>query len=273
LPEGHPRLNPIEITDTGPIRTITLNRPEARNALSPAMQMALIHAVDSVAHTKSVRVLVITGAGESFCAGLDLAALRDGKELDDNASASRRQMADDAHRIARILRALYELPVPTIAAVNGAAVAGGTGIATVCDFTLAVPTARFGYPEVKIGFVPALVSAYLALQVGDKRARDLLLTGRLITAEDALHYGMVTEVVPVDLLTARVQSLAEALIANSPESISATKALLADQNRAWLDHAVELALAASSASRRTADFREGVSAFLEKRKPRWSQYT
>jgi methylglutaconyl-CoA hydratase len=181
------------------------------------------------------------------------------------------QLADDAHRIARILRTLYELPLPTIAAVNGHAIAGGAGIASVCDFTLAVPAAKFGYSEVKIGFVPAVVSAFLALQLGEKRSRDLLLTGRVFSADEGLQMGVVTEVVAAEKLEARAQELAETLIANSPTSLRMTKALLADQNRAWLDRAINLALEASAESRRSKDFREGIAAFLEKRKPVWER--
>jgi methylglutaconyl-CoA hydratase len=263
-------MHPILITDSGPIRTITLNRPGQRNALTPQMQHDLIVALDAAAATPAIRVLVITGAGESFCAGLDLAHLKDVSTLPATSSSPAFELADDAHRFARILRTLYELPIPTIAAVNGHAIAGGTGIATVCDFTLAVPAAKFGYSEVRIGFVPAIVSAYLALQLGDKRARNLLLTGAVFTAEQAHALGLVTEVVRLEDLAARVQSLAETLLANSPTSLSATKALMADQNRAWLDHAIVLALQASAAARATPDFREGITAFLEKRKPAWT---
>jgi methylglutaconyl-CoA hydratase len=263
-------MHPILIHDNGPIRTITLNRPSHRNALTPEMQHYFIEAIDTVAETKSVRVLVLTGTGDAFCAGLDLTTLQDFDPESLGSSETSLQLADTAHRLARILRSLHELPIPVIAAVNGHAIAGGTGLATVCDFTLAVPAAKFGYTEPRIGFVPALVSAYLSLQLGDKRVRDLLLTGRLFSAEEACQLGLVTEVVaPEDLFT-RVLSLSETLLANSPTSLRDTKALLAAQHRPWLDRAVDLALKASAASRRTPDFREGVTAFLEKRKPTWS---
>lgn len=246
------------------IRTLTLNRPERRNALTPEMQSELIHALEEAATSASVRVLVLTGAGEAFCAGLDLSAL----EAMQHKSAA--DLAEDASRIARVFRTLYELPIPTIAAVNGHAIAGGTGLATLCDFTLAVPAAKFGYTEARIGFVPAIVSAYLTLQVGEKRARDLLLTARLFTAEEACGYGLVTEVVAPEALWARVESLAQSLLANSPASLCATKRLLAEQNRAWLDAALQFSLVANARSRETMDFREGVAAFLGKRKPTWS---
>ncbi|MEO6982014.1 MAG: enoyl-CoA hydratase-related protein, partial [Edaphobacter sp.] len=171
----------------------------------------------------------------------------------------------------RLFRTLYELSKPTIAVVHGAAIAGGTGLATICDFTLAVPGAKFGYTEARIGFVPALVSAFLTLQIGDKRARDLLLTGRLFASEEARHLGLVNEVVAPEALRARTLELAGVLKENSPESMAATKRLLAAQNKAWLDAAITCALAANAEARSTHDFREGVAAFLEKRKPVWEK--
>ena len=144
----------------------------------------------------------------------------------------------DAERIARLFRTLYELPMPTIAAVHGPAIAGGAGLATICDFTLATPAAKFGFTEVRIGFVPALVSAFLALQIGDKRSRDLLLTGRLFDAEEAHRLGLVNEIVAPEELAQRVRALADVLIANSPQSLAATKRLMAAQNKAWLDAAI-----------------------------------
>jgi methylglutaconyl-CoA hydratase len=246
------------------IRTLTLNRPAHRNALTPPMQTHLIEAFAEAEASATTRVLVLTGAGDAFCSGLDLAALQAMQHK------SAMELADDAHRIAQIFRSLYELSIPTIAAVNGHAIAGGTGLATLCDFTLAVPSAKFGYTEARIGFVPAVVSAYLTLQVGEKRARDLLLTARLFTAEEALSYGLVTEVVAPRDLQARVETLAQSLTANSPLSLRATKHLLADQNRAWLDAALHCSMEANARSRETADFREGIAAFLEKRRPHWS---
>ncbi len=255
----------VLIADCGPIRTLTLNRPERRNALTPEMQDELIAALEAAATDSAVRVVILTGAGEGFCAGLDLSAL----EAMQGQSAE--ALAADAQRIARMFRTLYELPIPTIAVVNGHALAGGTGLATLCDFTLAIPEAKFGYTEVRIGFIPALVSAYLVLQVGEKRARDLLLTARLFAAPEALALGLVTEVVPAERLPARSAELATSLLRNSPASLRATKALLAQQNRAWLEQAIEAAMLAQAESRATADFREGVSAFLEKRSPVWSK--
>ncbi len=231
--------------------------------MTPEMQEELIAAMYEAA-SGHCRVVVFAGAGEAFCSGLDLAALR---EMMDKGAAEYRA---DAERIARLFRTLYELPKPTIAAVHGAAIAGGTGLATICDFTLAVPAAKFGYTEVRIGFVPAVVSAYLALQIGDKRSRDLLLTGRLFDAAEAHRLGLVSEIVSPEGLAERVGSRAALLAANSPSSLAATKRLMSAQNKAWLDAAIAEALDANAHARETADFREGVTAFLEKRRPQWN---
>ena len=253
----------IVVAEAGWVRTIRLNRPERRNAMTPQMQDELIAAMEAAA-VSHCRVVVLEGAGEAFCSGLDLSVLQKAKEK------SATEHREDAERVARLFRTLYELPKATIAAVHGAAVAGGTGLATICDFTLTVPTAKFGYTEARIGFVPALVSAYLVLQIGEKQARGLLLTGRLFDAAEAYRLGLVNEVVAAEELGTRVHALAETLAANSPESVRATKRLLAAQSKTWLDVAIELGMEANAGSRETADFYEGVTAFLEKRKPVWA---
>lgn len=254
----------ILVEDSSDALTITLNRPERRNAMTPEMQTELIAAMEE-SSASNCRVVVFRGAGETFCSGLDLTALQ---AMNDKSAAEHRA---DAERIARLFRTLHELPKPTIAAVEGAAIAGGAGLATICDFTLAAPTAKFGFTEVRIGFVPAVVSAFLALQIGDKRTRDLLLTGRLIDAAEAYRLGLVNEIVTLDRMAERVQELTRELAKNSPESLCATKHLLAAQNKAWLDEAITQAMEANTRARETTDFREGISAFLEKRRPVWSK--
>jgi methylglutaconyl-CoA hydratase len=254
----------ILVVEEDGVRRITLNRPERRNAMTPEMQVELIAAMEEAA-ASDCRVVVFAGAGESFCAGLDLSALQG---MNDKSAA---EHTADAERVARLFRTLYELPKPTIAVVHGPAVAGGTGLATMCDFTLAVPGAKFGYTEVRIGFVPAVVSAFLVLQIGEKQARELLLTGRLFTSEEALRLGLVSEVVEVERLEARMLELVGVLKGNSPEALAATKRLLRAQNKAWLDAAIAAALEANAEARGTSDFREGVAAFLEKRKPVWGK--
>ena len=252
----------LNVTETEDIITITLNRSERRNALNPQMMDELIAIFDSLANRKS-GVLILTGRGPAFCAGLDMERLQ--SLLKDPIPPHN----VDAERIAVLLRKLYDLPLPTIAAVNGHAIAGGMGLATVCDFTLAVPEAKFGYTEARIGFIPAIVSTFLTLQVGEKFARDLLLTARLISAEEAQQMGLVNEVVRDAGLMERAVRLARQLLKNSPESLRATKQLLSAHVKERLDSQLKSAVEMNANSCSTADFREGVSAFLERRTPQW----
>ncbi len=259
---GGAKLATVRVEDDGVVRTITLNRPERRNALTPEVMEELVVAFGD-ANSCGARVVVLAGEGEAFCSGLDLAVLRE------MGSMTIEQHRIEAERVARMFRALWEVDVPTIAVVQGPAIAGGTGLATMCDFTLAAPDAKFGYTEVRIGFIPALVSAYLAVQVGDKVARGLLLSSRFFGAEEALRLGLVSEVVAAAELRGRVAALAAELIRNSPESLRATKRLMRAQRAEWLDAALALAMDANAASRLTADFREGAASFVEKRPPVW----
>jgi methylglutaconyl-CoA hydratase len=176
------------VENDGRIARVTLNRPEKRNAISFELVADLMRALDEIERSPA-QVAILTGAGKAFCAGMDLEELKGllGKTHPENLK--------DSGTMAAMFRRLYDFPKPTIAAVNGAAIAGGTGIATMCDFTLAVPEAKFGYTEVRIGFVPAIVSSLLVWQVGHKIARDLLLTGRLFDAAEAHRFGLVNEVV------------------------------------------------------------------------------
>jgi methylglutaconyl-CoA hydratase len=248
--------------DSG-IATITMNRPEKRNAISFELIDDLLCALNEVEKSDAI-VLVLTGAGKAFCSGMDLENL---KVL---IGRSPEQNLQDSQMMVRLFRALYEFPKITIAAVNGPAIAGGTGLALLCDFTLAVPEAKFGYTEVRIGFVPAIVSTFLLRQTGEKYARDLLLTGRIFDAQEAARMGLVNEIVPTENLMARARELAAQLMQNSPSSLLATKKLLTEHARAELDARIASAVRENAAIRTTADFREGISSFLEKRKPVWS---
>ncbi len=263
----------LQIQTEAGVHTIVLNRPEKRNALTPQLMDDLTHALEAAADNARCRVVILTGAGSAFCAGLDLEHLRamlpGGDPNETKAAQELRDYQADAGRIANLLRTIYCLPQPTIAAVNGPAIAGGMGVATLCDFTLAVPEAKFGYTEVRIGFIPAIVSAYLRTQVGDKRSRDLLLTGRLIDAAEAERLGLVTRVVPEPELMGEARALAERLLRNSAAAMEATKGLLGKFSDRYLRDDIEAAILASVRARTSEDFREGVSAFLEKREPRW----
>ena len=252
----------IQLAFDGGVATITLHRPEKRNAISFELIDDLLRALDEVANSNAI-VLILTGAGTAFCSGMDL----------DNLKAllgrTPEQNLKDSETMVRLFRSLYEFPKATIAAVNGAAIAGGTGLALLCDFTLAVPEAKFGYTEVRIGFIPALVSLFVRRQLGDKAARDLLLTGRIIEPAEAKTMGVVTEVVPAERLMARAHEIADTLLAASPTSLVRTKKLLRDSSAAEVDSDLQRAVAENASIRTTANFREGLAAFLEKRKPVW----
>lgn len=256
-------LETVLLNVDGQIATITLNRPDKRNAVSFQLIADLMAALDEI-EKSAANVLIITGAGKAFCAGMDL------EELKSILGKSHEENVKDSTVMAEMFRRLYDFPLPTIAAVNGAAIAGGTGLATMCDFTLAVPEAKFGYTEVRIGFVPAIVSSILVWQVGHKIARDLLLSGRLFDTNEAHRLGLVNEVVPADRLSTRAFELAGELLANSPSSVRETKKLINGFLASQLDTQIAEAIEGNARVRTTADFREGVSSFLEKRKPIWS---
>ena len=234
------------------VATLTLNRPDKRNAISYELITELLRALDEVKQSPA-RVLILTGAGKAFCSGMDL------EDLKSLIGRSAEQSMKDSRTMASVFRSLYEFPKPTIAAVNGAAIAGGTGLALLCDFTLAVPEAKFGYTEVRIGFVPGIVSTFLLRQVGEKIARDLLLTGRIFDAEEALRLGLITRIVPQEELMRRVRELAAQLIESSPLSLAYTKRLLTDHARHELDSQIEAAIRENAGIRATADFREGIT--------------
>ena len=247
---------------SGELATLTFNRPEKRNAISAKMLSELQAALDTIERSHA-RVAILTGAGKAFCSGMDL------EMLAAIAHQSAAENMEDSKRLARMFRRIWSFSKPLIAAVNGPALAGGCGIATLCDFTIAAPEARFGYTEVKIGFLPAIVSVFLTRQIGDKHARDLLLTGRLIDAQEAKTLGLVTEVVPAERLQARALELANVLIAASPVSLTRAKRLLTSSAAASIDADLDRAVLESARIRCTQDFKEGLASFLEKRKPVW----
>jgi len=248
----------------GEIATIALTRPEKRNAISAQMIGDMLAALEQ-AETSHARVVILTGSGKAFCAGIDLEELR--------ALATTHSLAkhlEDARRISKLFYRLYSFPKPVIAAVNGAAIAGGCGLATLADITLCVPAAKFGYTEVRIGFLPALVAVFLRRQVGEKQARELLLTGRFIDPDEAQRLGLVNEIVTTDLME-RAREVATTILACSPSSILQTKRMFHLHDERMIRAELELAIEANAEIRSTEDFREGVAAFLEKRPPRWAR--
>lgn len=207
--------------------------------------------------------MILTGAGPAFCAGLDV------EYLVASQSHTPAQHRRDAENIACVLRTLYDFPKPVIAAVNGPAIGSGMSLATIPAFTLASPWARFALNEVRMGFVPTIAASFLLRQVGEKRTRELLLTGRTLKAQEAMQMGLVTEVVAAEELMQTAHSLARTLLLNSPQAMLAFKQLIASHSRRQMDEEVEEAIEINAQQRLSADFEEGVKAFLEQRRAVW----
>jgi methylglutaconyl-CoA hydratase len=255
--------NTITLDYEDRVAWLTLNRPEKRNAISFELVDEVLRALEDVEKSPA-RVLVLTGAGKAFSGGMDL------ENLKSLIGRSHEQNVGDTQKMARLFRSLYDFPKPTVAAVNGAAIAGGTGLATLCDITVASTEAKFGYTEVRIGFIPAIVASFLVRQVGEKQARDLLLSGRIVDAAEAHRIGLINEVVEPERLLPRVREIVSQLLENSPLSLLATKKLINSLGAELLNSEIESAIVANAHSRTTRDFNEGVTSFLEKRKPVWS---
>lgn len=253
----------ILTTDAGPVRTLSLNRPDVRNALSVELRSELVEALEVAENAASVRALVLTGEGSAFCAGLDLKEL--GSVLDVPADRSR----DDARKLGELFKRIYTFPKPVVAAVHGPAIAGGAGLASVCDVVIAGTSASFGYTEARIGFVAALVAVFLVRQVGDRNARELLLGARVHDAHEAHALGLVNEVVPDADVRSRARAVAGELARNAPSSLALTKSLLATLPGLGLEDGLRHAADVNALARASADLQEGVTAFLEKREPAW----
>ena len=248
----------------GPVLTLTLDRPETRNALSADLVTALTAALATAAADGSVRVVVLAGSGSVFSAGADLGALRALRD------ASYADNLADSERLGRLFEAILRHPKPVVARVHGHAVAGGCGLAAACDFQIAADTATFGFSEVRIGFVPALVATFVTRKVGEAAARSLFLRGHRIPAAEAARIGLVTEAVPAGDLDARVAALcAELATETSPSAVALTKTLLADLPGKTLSEALAHAAAVNASARATPDCRAGVDAFLDRTDPPW----
>ncbi|MGI8783104.1 MAG: enoyl-CoA hydratase/isomerase family protein [Acidobacteriota bacterium] len=256
-------MSTIVVSDAASIGTITFNQPDTRNALTTEMMSEVSAALAAWEPRPEIRAVILTGAGSTFCAGADLKTL--GRLLDNTTEENRR----DSERMAGFFRAVYLYPKPVLAAVNGPAYGGGCGVISACDLAVAADTATLSYSEVRLGFVPAIVMTFLLRSVGEKRSKELLLTGRLIDAQTALNFGLYNAVVPADQLLEKTLELAREVIANSPTALAVTKTLMAHIQGHTLDEALAMAVERNAFVRTTRDFREGITAFLEKRKPKW----
>jgi methylglutaconyl-CoA hydratase len=238
---------------------LTLNRPERRNALTIELMQELTHAMDAASADRSQRVLILRGAGSVFCAGLDLKETA----LTEKAHAS-------AKMVAQTLIALSQTRLITIAAVHGAAVAGGAGIMSACDFVVAAEGTKIGYPEVRRGLVAGLVMTFVRRQLRERDLRELLFTSELIDASQAREIGLVNRVVKRVDLENEAASIAELILKGAPEALASTKRLIEELWCSSVKHDVERALRHHMAARESAEAREGIAAFLEKRPPKWT---
>ena len=245
--------------------TITLNRPEKRNALDDLMVKELATAFSMAAKDPEARLVLLTANGSSFCAGADL------EYLSRVAAYDHDENLQDSTRLAQLFRIIYELRKPVIAVVDGPAIAGGCGLAGVCDFVIAgKERARFGYTEVRIGFIPAIVLVFLIKRLGEGRARELVLRGNILTAEEAAALGLVSIVVPGRRLESTTRSLVDELVTqNSPVAMSLCKEMLSKLHGMNFPDALDFASNMNAAARMTADCKRGITAFLAKETITW----
>ncbi|WP_022835290.1 enoyl-CoA hydratase/isomerase family protein [Salisaeta longa] len=256
----------LQIRTEGPVQTLTLNRPAKRNALNGALVARLHQALDDAAANDAVRVLVLTGAGSVFSAGADLAALKALR------TAGPMQNRNDSRQLADLFAAVYTHPKPVIAKVNGHAIAGGSGLAAVCDLAVAAEGAKMGFTEVRIGFVPAIVMVFVRRKLGETVARDLLLRGRLLDTQEAAALGLITAAVAPDALDERVATLANELATEtSGSAVALTKQMLAQVPGMGLHEALDYAVQMNAFARATDDCQAGIQAFLDKEPPPWKR--
>jgi methylglutaconyl-CoA hydratase len=257
-------LDLVQLSRRGPAAVLTLNRPDKRNALSRGLVAALGARLSEAAADPATRAVVLAAAGPAFCAGLDL------DELDEmmNQPDARERMQHDARQLAAVFRALSTCPKPTIAAVAGPAVAGGAGLVTACDLAIATPQARFGYPEVRRGIMPAIITPMLVRLVSVRHAKYLLLGGTLVAPDEAAGMGIYNTVVPPERLDELVDKWASDMAAAGPATLHGTKQWI-DRCSAVPDLWIESA-DASAAARFTRECAEGIAAFQEKRPPAWA---
>lgn len=257
-------MNQVEYTVQDRIGYITLNRPEKRNALSFELVAALKETLAIAEGDNAVKVIVLRANGDAFCAGADLGYLQQLQKF-----SYEENLADSNHLKELFLR-IYTLKKIVIAQVQGHALAGGCGLATVCDFSFAVPEAKFGYTEVKIGFIPAIVMIFLLRKIGEAKARQLLLSGDLVTAEDARAMGLVNTIVPKEALEQEVYTFARRLITtNSATSMEYTKQMIAAVQSLSLEDALTFASTMNAKARASEDCIKGIQAFLNKEKISW----
>lgn len=249
---------------TNRIATITLNRPEKRNAFSPQLVKNLTETFNKASNDKYVKVVILKANGPTFSAGADLAYLQ---QLQNN---SFDENVEDSNNLRKLFTTIYYLPKIVIAQIEGHAIAGGCGLATICDIIFTVPEANFGYTEVKLGFVPAIVSCFLMRKVNETIAKEILYTGKLFTAQQALNYGLINFVTNADEISLKVNEFALNLCTkSSANALMVTKQLIAKTTNQMLEQSLDEAVQLNAKIRETDDFKKGITSFLNKEKINW----
>jgi methylglutaconyl-CoA hydratase len=254
----------IEVSVRERVATVALNRPDVRNAFNDVMIEDLIVALGGLAADDGVRVVVLTGNGTSFCSGADLNWMKKMKNF------TVEENYRDALRLAELMYMIYSLPKPTIASVNGASIGGSNGLVAACDIVIASHRAEFSLSEVKIGLVPACIGPYLVKRIGEAACRDLFLTGRRISADEARTLGLVSDVATHDNLAARVREKTGNLLTSGPHALAVSKELLSRLASMSLVEAKAYTARVIADLRCGEEAQEGMAAFLEKRKPGWT---
>ena len=254
-------MNTVIVESQGDVTTVRLRRPDVRNALNEAMIAELTQAFGGLPAT--TRVAVLAGEGTAFCAGADAEWMKRSK------SFSREENERDAAALARLLTTIDECPVPVIARVSGAALGGGAGLVAACDIAVADEAAQFGFPEVRLGLVPAVISTFVLPRIGTRAARRYFLTGERFAAPQALALGLVHEVTRAEALDSKVESIVREILLGGPKAVGVAKRLIRDIASLPRDRAIEETIRVISGIRVSPEAQEGLGAFLEKRKPRW----
>ena len=253
----------LSVRTDGDVEYVTLSRPEVRNAFNPTLIAELTAWARSVGDRPKLRVAVLSGAGKLFSAGADLAWMAE------SATYTREQNVEDARRMAAMFEALDTLPIPLVGRVHGAALGGGSGLVAVCDIAIADEQTIFGFTEVKLGIVPAVISPYALAKIGRSAARELFLTGARFPAARAREIGLVQAVAPADQLDGTVASCVRELLTSGPEAVRAAKQLIRQVWALTVEQAREITAETIASRRVSGEGREGIRAFLEKRAPGW----
>lgn len=253
----------LESRRDGAVERLTLNRPDTRNAFDDQMVAELTAWAGGVRESDGLRAVVLAGAGPVFCAGADVAWMRRMR------AASAEENERDARALAAMFRAVDTLPVPVIGRIHGAALGGGVGLAAVCDIVVAAETATFGFTEVKLGILPAVISPFALAKIGVSAARELMLTGARFSAARAREIGLVHAVVPEAGLDAAVDACLTEILTAAPGAVAAIKALIPRVAGRPAAEVAELTSRAIARQRASAEGQEGLTAFLERRKPAW----